>query len=207
MLKKMIMLVLVLSFAASASAAVIVEHVGQNDPCDEGFTILSYTSGSGTGVGGNDGEDYWELTTDAENAYAYASENVIDFGALGDFTATVRGKTVSNDGSLDNVSMLVAVGPAWSMLHIDGTEYQTYQIVRDAGVFSAYIDGAPTAFDFYGEYAADYAVFGFGDNVTSGEGAVGRYSYASVEGGIHIIPEPATMVLLGLGGLLLRRKR
>ena len=168
----------------------IIEHYGQGDPVnDEGFTILSYTGGSGSGIGGFDTEDYWELTTESNNAYCYASENVIDFSTLGDFTATVRAKVISNDGSADNASMTLAIGEQWMMLMLDESEnvYHNYAITRTAGVYQGYKDETPVALDIDGNYPGqNYRVFGFGDNITSGGGAVVRYSYAKLEEGIHI---------------------
>ena len=96
--------------------------------------------------------------------------------------------------------------------------YHTYQMVYDPGAASVsfYIDGVFSTSQtgpgtvFGGGIGASRIEFGDGQGTGAPGGTETRFSLVQFEIGQHVVPEPSTMALLGLGGLglaLWRRNR
>src|SRR5206468_2311309 len=93
--------------------------------------------------------------------------------------------------------------------------YHTYQIIYDPASTSAsfYIDGAFSLSQaaantvFAGGVGASRIEFGDGQGTGAATGTETRYALAQFEIGQHVIPEPSSIALLGLGGLSLALSR
>jgi hypothetical protein len=191
MMKKLLVLALVLGIASLAPAALQLAVGGNVDPVDSEITLAP----SEELVLGIDG-----VLAEPAGAYWIVAVNV----AVG----TVNGDAATTVGGLSRVN-------------VGDYAYNTNYLLYYAGLAS----------DFYGNSALSAVSGGLGDlGALSGmvvDGIVFHCEalgdavvqlYTSATGGagtweledsvvIHQVPEPATMALLGLGALVLRRKK
>ena len=90
-----------------------------------------------------------------------------------------------------------------------------YRVLLDvdvtAGMYDVYLDGVQVATDFGFRSSAlpiDSLVFLSNRSTSDGVNAVTEADMVNIDNIAYtVVPEPATMALLGLGGLLLRRKK
>ena len=134
-MRKLMLLVLVLCVAGSASAAVVIEHVGSTDPLTEGWTADMSAAGSG----GTDTEDYWNITT---GRYLSALDAA---ATAGDWTMSVRAKVISSedpDGWACSTSLGDSVdGSYWSILLTEtgmgyGLEIDMIRLAHEIDLFT-----------------------------------------------------------------------
>ena len=205
-MKKVLALMLVLGMATAAQAsmtALVVNGSSEYEPTP-GETITIDLIGvtltwSGCGVGG-----IVEASAVDGDEQAYDTD-VVDMGGSISSPIANTGVTILAAGYVDNYMGNLSMG-----ISADTT----------AGAIAA---GTPTVSWEYTvssswdpDVDGDYWVACLKDGETyyydGGSQAVGK-SYSNLEAvqyliqGLHILPEPATLALLGLGGLLLRRRR
>jgi hypothetical protein len=232
MFKNIILTSLLFSIGVySAGAAVIIETAGGSDPADAGFAFTgsgTYSTGSG-----NDSEAYW-YTQSTRAAYYLYTGTPGDFQSTDGWTATYRTKVVPANASNYTDNFFCARDGAYrfdiavtggfdaveaglylylktgvtKISDVDTTQWHTYQIAYDPDTASAsyYVDG-----DLVGTYAktsmytTTLAELRWGDqNSTTTAAYENRYSIVSLETGQNIVPEPASLALLALGGILVR---
>ena len=228
-MRNLLLLVLVLCLAGSASAAVVMQHVGSNDPAGaEGWTPNGWGTG-GSASGGTDTEDYWQIIGNDGGANRYlTSITAADTTSAQGWKVEMRLKVNASgnpwdtafsvgDASSRYFSMLIGTtgmgygGASWSyneVVAMDTTDgYHDYAMIYDPGTDLAgfYVDDV-----LYGTRDGATAPIVISNRIDFGDGEGGwsgasdtQYSYVAFSD----VPEPATLCLLGLGGLLLRRKR
>jgi len=91
------------------------------------------------------------------------------------------------------------------------TGYVLYELVRDptedtAHVVDLFVNGAEVLSDISVAGAFDIDTVRFGDN-TSGNIGGANYNLVEFQTGTKLIPEPASVALLGLGGMMLLSRR
>jgi PEP-CTERM motif len=186
-MKKLFLLMLVLSVACSASAAI----VELSDADLLAFTVSGGEDGSLdliTDIPGDPGVQYDVSFAAGAGWKDVALTRYSAVVPLGD-TWTVKIKNVSADGKY------VALYP---FMQVDGWVYN-----QGSGVNLAY--GAETILTMVNPATSSTESVGIKVATDNWMNRVDAGS-ASIQV-IPIVPEPATMVLLGLGGLILRRKR
>ena len=125
------------------------------------------------------------------------SENPVDIGMV------LRGGGwcdffVTDDDNTDIWQWMRVMPPAdWEMLHLEPHEFRERQIIWDM------ISDNATPFD----RSDDYPVGPGSYNITGELVLDGGYERVPVSVSIEIIPEPSTLFLLGLGALILRKRK
>ena len=182
MIKRLLILGLVLALPAMASAVTV---------------NLSLVSG---------GQSSLNLGTDVTVGQVITVDLVCDTAVLGmgslmSFVPT--GETISAPGSFVDASINAAVSNpgvmAGGSITSFGFAVNTGQNVAAGNIiysFSATVDGV-------GNIAP---VMGTGDFLQPVSGGI-LFSSGVTQNALYIVPEPATIALLGLGGLLLRRRK
>jgi len=123
------------------------------------------------------------------------SENPVDIGMV--LMGPWCDFFVTDDDDTDIWQWMRVIPPSgWEMLHLDPYESKqlqtTWDMISDNGTFSNHDDDYPVGPGSY--------------NIMGELILTGAYERVPVSVGIEIIPEPATLLLLGLGGLLLRKR-
>ena len=191
-MKKLLVLVLVFGMSSAASAALQISVNGDKNPVDS--EIVLYPSD----------EIILDIWTDA----------VINLGGSGEYILVVNITLGSISGG---ESAFDASDPEGWISAVQGltTEYPAViPPVGMEGIFATYANSDFATFEAIpaGTVLADQILFtcmGEGDAVINLWGLDGNQAYTDLMDSvvIHQIPEPATMLLLGFGGLFLRRKK
>ena len=182
-MKKFVVLMLVLSMASLANAGLVTTILvpGFNAVVDTTAKTITFV-GTATTIG-----DPLSVTS--------VSLSVLspDAGSVA-YVSTSAGLTLTGSGNVDNIGY--APG-SW----ISYSAYSSNGAVGNLAVFS--YTGSPTKVTLLDETIVGLA------NAEVGfyNGGGSAVSLNGKEIAFSAVPEPATMVLLGLGGLLLRRKK
>ncbi|MHC4122356.1 MAG: PEP-CTERM sorting domain-containing protein [Planctomycetota bacterium] len=228
-MKKLMCLLVVLAFAGSASAALLNGNIvaASEDSLD-----LSWTTGSAWDLvnsngfqSGTSGAAGLHSTSDLASTHWTGNNGVVDAAAAGltagpcwvkyefDQVYTITGLNIWNHtiewnwtswtfqfGAKDIILGTSTDGVNWTETSINGLNNGVgtgWNLVGGAG------EEAVTDVITGLNLPAKYVAITFMDNYATGTSTWGRTSLAEVQ----FIPEPATIALLGLGGLALIRKR
>lgn len=232
MLRIWIAATVVVMLAGSTQAFIVVQHTDDNDPATEGFSADGETSfGSAINDGGTKA---WNVNDSAvgELTYSYTFNAQEEAGAVDQWgmSATVRLPlapmglqsnpflhvrfdddkryfmrwTVSSGGT-PSVQLL---GSDSALVEVAGSGYHTYNVVYNKvdGTADVFADGNEVISDItpmYNDPGAEYFNWGSGaSDATPGQGYFSNVSFS-----IPTIPEPASLALIGLGGLALLARR
>ena len=205
---------------AQGQGTLIVQHSGYNNPITEGF------SGGGL-VGGvtNDlGYDAWFTTCQYLNSasgYSYYGNDLTGLSwelsivmrvvttnvQAGRFSATFDTGSegfLFEFGSLTNGDPeLELAGASYSPVYIlngAGSTYNTYQLLYDAAsdTASLWINGAEQLGDIVGYGTSHQPLLSWGGGYQGPGSIQANWNLVSLE----VIPEPSSLCLLGLGGLV-----
>lgn len=234
-MKKLMIFCFMLIVLSYSNAVMVIESAGSSDPADAGFVFSG--NGTYTKGGGNDGEDYWYVRSTRASYYLYTmnaadfqdssgwtatwrtktlAENAIsetdNFLCARDgayrFDLSVCAGTATRD---PGVYLLLKTGYVRIDTGINVNDYHTYQMVYNPATsdVSYYIDGnLAAAYAKTMMYATTLSELRWGDQYSTTTGAhENRYSLISFETGQNIVPEPMTIAIFSLGGLLLRTRK
>lgn len=182
-MKKFLVLVLVLALASTASA----------------ISVSLVSGGKSTLVIGQDVQLGGTIQVDLVSDTALGALNSIDFlntgevvNAVGAWSAAMQGlpnngTLVPPTGGLNADIMRASAGNSLGGSAPSGTVlYSFVATVAGTGLLCPSMGSADVLYTYAGSYAWGTAV---------------------LQNCLHIVPEPVTIALLGLGGLLLRRRR
>ena len=184
-MKKLLVLFVVLALAASASAAPVyvdVEETGGTNAItveqEETFTVYLVSNIDMTGIGDIDeGDDGWWVTSSSVN---------LTMPTTGDFNEILDSVTS------DDLSRLFAIDTSEDEFVAAGNEFFSFDVTAGTvdGIYSITVSLDTGAASFWDTVPTDRY-----EDLVSGTSLT-----------VTVIPEPVTIALLGLGGLLLRRK-
>ncbi|MFA9478863.1 PEP-CTERM sorting domain-containing protein [Phycisphaerales bacterium AB-hyl4] len=221
---------------ATAFGAVIHEHIGDENPVNEGFTMSS-TGGVAAGEAVAvtvDGVDAWRIRktsttagtrtynaplTEEQRSEAFAegfiiranvrvhgNNNNLTGSPTVDFIATTGQRYAISFGNntADNNKVIVSVNGTNYDTGLSDAVFALYElkynpVTEDANL---YINGDLALSDLAPTTLMGFNRFHFGLN-SSGAAGAGDFNLVQFE----IIPEPASIALLGLGSLLLMRRK
>jgi hypothetical protein len=212
-------LLILITTGVAANAAIIASFSSQGQSWGSGITVVSPTMAdshvadgtalSAVGVTGNTGANCfntrgWSNTEDNFSKYFYIKINVADgWGYTFDAFQTAFRASATGPATIDVLA------------YIDGSAtgivlQNNFDIPNDGTTYSN-VNWDFSALNLTFEKSLEIRVYG--DNASSGSGTLRMNDYypgniaTQVRGTAYLVPEPATMLLLGLGGLLLTRKR
>ena len=207
-MKKLLIFMLVLGLASLAQAGLVSFTVG-------GETEIVGTAGStytieviapsynSFGITELMAAEVLNVNTDNQGTSWYASEAVS--GTIAALPTIGVGMTLSEAGYLEDKGILFDWFSEYSTAGVTaGTVLASFSYTIDSGWGGTAYWVAPLAPGV--EYLDEFNDTYYGGASTSSL-FIGGDPVATPIGGLHIIPEPMTVLLLGLGGLLMRRRK
>lgn len=227
-------IVLSLMLAGMANAGIVALHQDDNDPTTEGWDKWRDVDLLQTGpITNSMGLDAWKVDDDGGSDGGYkvdlTAQELADAPANG-WTLSTTFRTPNGNHGQPNDSMIVGVnfgGSAFIMsfgsennvpivgfvagsispVTLTGLDdgWHTYELIYDpvAGSADLFVDGDEKISNYTGEsHGFMNGIVGFG---SAGGGATGNGYYNLVE--FEVVPEPVTLSLLGIGGLMIMRRK
>ena len=200
-MKKLLLFMMVCGMVGVVSAAFV-------ETFDSDSANWNYGYGTGFAIGtttwnASGGNPDGHISGASANLYAIWTYDTAAYGDMTGLTMTIDTKIT--DAEVGTAQFYVGKGNTY---YINGTwslggdtAWATHQTTLDAAHFTIWTQGGAGNDTLANVLAApdDIGIF-FGGNLVSGSGVVLVDNFGT-------IPEPATMLLLGLGGLLIRRKK